>query len=351
MSRLRDQAYLRRFPLCASLALNYQCNLNCAVCYIAAQKRSQAPLPAAFWKRIVSESAALGCLHILLTGGECLLHPDFSEIYLHIRRSGMLATVFTNGTLLSKKSPIAGTTILNVFSEAPPSAVEVSVYGASAETWRKVTGEAGGWDACREGVDCLLAAGIKVRLKMLLTDETCDDLPQVRQWAETLGLNFRFDPGLFPAFDGNNTSLTHRLPADEAVAIEFEDDKLREEWIRFHNEFSGRADTGDLYDCGAGRTSFHVEPDGMMQPCLMVRDPAVDLISHSLPEAWRQVVKSIDRGRLPIDSPCYDCDAKVLCGYCPGFFELETGSYYQPSQFFCALGKERLKRVKALSET
>ena len=345
MARLRDKAYRENIPLSATYALNYQCNLHCNVCYLADASRSVAPLPAVFWQKVADESATLGCLHVLLTGGECVMHPEFSEIYLGIRRRGMLTTVFSNGTLFGDDGFTARSKIMEVFAEAPPSAVEVSVYGAGNATWEKVTGSPNGWDMCRRGVERLLDAGIKVRVKMLLTDQTRHDLPLVKQWADRLGINFRFDPALFPAFDKSTAAVDHRVPAKDAVDVEFADEELCREWTEFHNHFSKIPDEGLLYDCGAGRTAFHIEPDGTMQPCLMVRSPSVDLQKISVTDGWHSISSEISRMRLPENSPCRGCEAKVLCGYCPGFFEIETGSSYEPPEYFCALGKERLRRV------
>ena len=43
-----------------------------------------------------------GTLFVLLTGGELLLYPGFREVYLGLRKMGMILTVNTNGTLLDE---------------------------------------------------------------------------------------------------------------------------------------------------------------------------------------------------------------------------------------------------------
>src|SRR5215831_5146932 len=45
--------------------------------------------------------AALGTTIITISGGEPMLHPDLDEIIRHIRRRGILATLITNGYLLT----------------------------------------------------------------------------------------------------------------------------------------------------------------------------------------------------------------------------------------------------------
>jgi MoaA/NifB/PqqE/SkfB family radical SAM enzyme len=47
--------------------------------------------------------AALGTGIVTMSGGEPLLHPDLDQIIRHVRRRGMIATVITNGFLLSRE--------------------------------------------------------------------------------------------------------------------------------------------------------------------------------------------------------------------------------------------------------
>ena len=46
--------------------------------------------------------------------------------------AGMLMTVFSNATLIDEE-------IVAVFRELPPQAVDISIYGATQETYEKIT--------------------------------------------------------------------------------------------------------------------------------------------------------------------------------------------------------------------
>ena len=54
--------------------------------------------------RRVDLLAALGTGIVTMSGGEPLLHPDLDQILRHIRARGMIATVITNGYLLTARS-------------------------------------------------------------------------------------------------------------------------------------------------------------------------------------------------------------------------------------------------------
>lgn len=87
-------------PVAAHLIPIRRCNLSCAYCneYDA----HSAPVPTRDVLRRVDFLAALGTGIVTLSGGEPLLHPDLDEIIRRIRQHGVIATLITNGYLLSR---------------------------------------------------------------------------------------------------------------------------------------------------------------------------------------------------------------------------------------------------------
>ena len=87
-------------PVNAHLIPIRRCNLSCAYCNEYDDR--SAPVPTADVLRRIDRLAALGTGIVTLSGGEPLLHPDLDEIIRRIRARGMIATVITNGYLLSR---------------------------------------------------------------------------------------------------------------------------------------------------------------------------------------------------------------------------------------------------------
>ncbi len=86
-------------PVAAHLIPIRRCNLACAYCNEFDDH--SAPIGTSEVLRRVDLLAALGTSIVTLSGGEPLLHPDLDEIVLRIRHRGMIATLITNGYLLS----------------------------------------------------------------------------------------------------------------------------------------------------------------------------------------------------------------------------------------------------------
>jgi MoaA/NifB/PqqE/SkfB family radical SAM enzyme len=78
-----------------------RCNLSCAYCN--EYDKVSEPVPTDEMVRRIDKLAALGTTAITISGGEPLLHPELDEIIRRIRDHGILATLITNGYLLTRE--------------------------------------------------------------------------------------------------------------------------------------------------------------------------------------------------------------------------------------------------------
>jgi len=338
LRRLNQRATAQRVPLAGSLALTARCNLRCAHCYLPPHRdngaRPTRELDTAAWLSILDQAADAGCLELLLTGGEPLRRPDFPALYRHARRRGTLVTVFTNGTLVSDDT-------VALFTDLPPRQIEISLYGATAETYERVTGVRGSFERCLAGLRRLLEAHLPVSLKTVLMTLNVHELPALRRLAQAHGVKFRLDPAVFPRLDGDPTPLQWRVPPREAVALEMADEFTLRASRELFRQQRALPPVATLYQCSAGVTAFHVDADGALRPCVMVAQPSADLRAQSFRRAWESVIPALRERTPPPAFACSACDKRSLCGYCPAFFALETGAEGTPSAYLCALGQLR----------
>lgn len=87
-------------PVAAHLVPTRRCNIACAYCNEYDDHSS--PVPLADVLRRIDCLATLGTGIVTLSGGEPLLHPDLDEVIRRIRGHDMIATLITNGYLLSR---------------------------------------------------------------------------------------------------------------------------------------------------------------------------------------------------------------------------------------------------------
>jgi radical SAM protein with 4Fe4S-binding SPASM domain len=130
-----------------------------------------------------------------------------------------------------------------------------------------------------------------------------------------------------------------------AVKKEFSSTKRSKQLHDFFYRMNRQALSAELYQCGAGTTMFHIDPFGWMRPCLMVSGASQDLLTSSFSKVWHSsdFKQFREKGKLPVK--CRECDKKVICGYCPGFFQLESGHEGASSEYLCDFGRERKQAI------
>ncbi len=335
---LRRRAFEQALPLHGTLALTHRCNLRCIHCYLQPGTRPPEPeLSAADWLALAGEAAEAGCFSILLTGGEPLVRPDFAEIYLGIRKMGIHVMLFTNAARVDER-------VVAALREAPPRLIEVTVYGATPETCRAVTGSATAHADAMRGIGLLRAARLPVHLKTVLMQANRHEFEAIRALAADGEPSVRHDAVIQCRHPGDAGVQALRVPPAEVAALEARAvPGLAEEWRRQRGRPAMPAGDGapPLYACAAGGISFYVAADGRVQPCVSAVRHGVPWRRGNLLEAFRRTRESVRTCRAPPGHPCTDCADRVFCGSCPPVAELECGDEAGVCAYACKLARER----------
>jgi radical SAM protein with 4Fe4S-binding SPASM domain len=332
----------RRIPIDGTIETTCRCNLRCIHCYLNEPPNSRGvsarELPTRRLMTLIDEIAEAGCLSLLLTGGEPLLRPDFPDVYLHALKRGLLVTVFTNGTLLSER-------IADLLSEYRPERLEISLYGATRDTYERITRTPGTFDRCMAGIRRAAARGLPLKLKTMAMAPNRHEIAAMREFAHRLGAEFLFDAQLNPRVD-SRANHHHELQLTAAAVNTLD----RQHPTRTHElrSFCERhvpsdeiADAERLYTCGAGETSFAVDPYGRLSLCLLSRKTSFDLHTGTFAQGWHDFLPRLRAQRWRSHSPCRSCRLVSLCGSCPASAELEHGDPEAPIPQFCEIAHRR----------
>ena len=88
-------------PILAQIVPIRRCNLACTYCN--EYDKHSPPVALATMRERIDHLARLRTANVEISGGEPLLHPDLDELIRHIRGTGALAGLITNGYLLNEK--------------------------------------------------------------------------------------------------------------------------------------------------------------------------------------------------------------------------------------------------------
>lgn len=345
----RDGLWASSGPALARLdiELTERCNNDCVHCSVnlpagdAAARDREWPTRA--WQALLKDAADLGCLVVRITGGEPLLRDDFAEIYRRARELGLRVMLFTNATLMTPR-------LARLLRDVPPlEAVEVSVYGMTAESYEAVSRTPGSFAAFRRGLGLLREHGVPFVVKGAYLPATRREMDEFEAWAARV-TGSPDPPSLALLFDlrsrrggGKNALIAGlRIGGDEFVRIARRHGEAAvDEWRGFcARSGGGRGDR--LFNCLPGGGSAAVDAYGRLQYCLGLRHPdtVCDLRAGTLREAVTgflprvRALRSTDPAYL---ERCGRCFLRGLCEQCPAKSWAEHGTLDTPVEYFCGV--------------
>lgn len=331
----------KRVPINAAIELTHRCNNDCIHCYCSLPAGDSGAIRGELTLReiekLFDDLQELGCLWLLITGGEPLLRPDFKEIYLSAKRHGFIVSLFTNGTLVTDE-------IADLLQKYPPFDVEITMYGATAETYEKVTRVPGSYRPYWEGVQRLLKRKVKLKLKTVALTINQHEMRQLNDIARGLGCEFRFDPVLNKRIDARTRTRPeeYRITPEDVVRLDLEFPERMKEHEEFCEKLVGEPDASrKVITCSAGRSTLHILPDGTVLPCQMLITMGWSIRERPLREIWeREFQKILDLERK-FDLDCDRCGLQNLCGQCAGWSYVEYGRTDAQVQYLCDIARKR----------
>ena len=287
---LTAKAARQKIPISGTFELTSRCNFNCKMCYIHGMEDMDSlrkgELSVKEWLSIAEEAKKGGLLFLLLTGGEAMIRDDFMELYEALAQMGFRLVINTNGSLVTDE-------ILDLFRRYPPGRVNVSMYGASEETYSRLCGVRRR-DRVAKAIQDLKALGISVRTIMTITPYNCEDMQAVYGFSRREGTLLEMTSYMFPPVrrdEGMQGENAARFSAAEAGRYMVEKEcialtpgqrheravKVTEHVKRMEEILSDpqreKPECGKGIICQAGRSSFWITWDGRMKICGLTSEP------------------------------------------------------------------------------
>jgi MoaA/NifB/PqqE/SkfB family radical SAM enzyme len=269
---LQQRALRRAQPLSALLELTYACNWRCVFCYNP-RHHDRRRLSGDEWCAVVDDLRKLGTLNVTLTGGEPLLHPQAFEVMAAARARAMTFRLFTNGSLVTDD-------VACRLAELRPVTVELSLHGARPETHDGATATPGSFEALWRGVAALKRYAVPTVLKTPLTRLNELELEEMIALTEREGVPYNLD-----------ATLTHRDDGDPApLRFSMTSEGLGRYYalLARQKQLPASARTPGGVNCGLGRTTLAVGPEGDVYPCPQWRKSSLGNVRETrLLDMWQ----------------------------------------------------------------
>ncbi len=336
---LAEKALRANVALSGTIEMTAACNLSCVHCYLGPHQRDRTAGQQELTTReicgLIDQFASEGCLWLLLTGGEPFVRPDALKIYDHAKMSGLLVTVFTNGTTITPS-------IADHLADLPPYSIEITLYGRTRETYERITRVPGSYDRCRRGIQLILERDLPLKLKSMIMTLNLHEIGEMKSFARELGVEFRYDAEINAGLNGNPVPVSLRVSPEAAAELDRSDERRLQGW----RDLCRRAGTLQprheyVYRCGAALSTFHVDSFGRLSACVLSRYPSYDLRQVGFRAAWHMLSPTVRNMPATRPIPCRGCELAPLCGVCPGKSALEAGDPEAELEYFCKVAHLR----------
>jgi len=295
-----------------------RCNLQCAYCYASSYNRTDLKIEEI--QDVLSQAAKLGTRHVILSGGEPLLHPDFYEIAEYAKKLGLKVHITSNGTMIDE---IAAEKLRSLDVN-----VTISLDGSCAEVNDPLRGD-GTFSLAINSIDNLVNSGVYTSIRMTLVKQNASD---VRNYIE-LAIKHNVNRCIIERVTGI-TGIPQSMELEPSIADVLQSFKIMSEyrakgfnvgsndplWLLFRKDLLEKYanKTHICGGCTAGVAAITVNPDLSVTPCPRLPIKVGNLREDSLENIWHNsdVLQNL-RNRDLFDG-CSSCKYKYICGGCRG---------------------------------
>ena len=319
----------KRYPYAAHLEITPKCNFNCVHCYLQ-QHHHEHQLSYDEIISIIDVLYEKGIIFLTLTGGEIFTRKDFMDIYMYVKKKGFLVELFTNGALITDE-------IIKTLAKYPPLLVEISLYGGCEETYKKVTGIEGAFDRVVSSCKKLIDANIRLSLKSPIINLTYGEIEDMRKIADDLGVTFAPTFEICSTIDGDDLASKYMLTMKQILQYEINDFYKRDITnVDMEREKEQKLKAFErreyMFNCKIGLTSFVIDYEGNMIPCMKVRHRGRKLTKDNFDEVWEEF-GTYQNMKFSPKCKCIDCPSLYYCETCSAETEFNYGDLeYRPAE-------------------
>lgn len=310
-------------PLISSLQfeLSSRCNERCIHCYIPNDKKNHGfDMPTAKVKSILDEFAAMGGIHVTLSGGEAFLHKDLIEIAKYCREKDLKISILSN--LISLKDEQ-----IEALKEVNLYLIQVSLYSMDPEIHDFITTVKGSFEKTRAAIEKLVAADIPVQISCPIMKANRKGYDKVLDYAKKLKIKAQTDYIMMARSDLDTENLANRLSLEETEEllrdliehdVKYKEETLQQlpisDEIKFNLERYMKQPI-----CGVGYDNCCITANGDVYPCAGWQDYVLgNIYKQSLQEIWEnsERVKELRKITQASFPQCLECEARDYCARC-----------------------------------
>lgn len=333
-----------------------RCNLSCIHCHQDSGDAEDSELTTEKKFELIDRLGDAGISIVTFSGGEPLVCPDIFEAVRRASDSGILCTIASNATLMTRDT-------VRKLKESGIRRVEIGLDGYRAETHDFLRNHPGSFEATVQGIrNCAEAGFDELCATMTLHSKNVNELRGTITLAEKLGVDRFYLNRLIPA--GRGRDVIHlditdeqRIEALEYAYEKFHDSAVSGKGIQpycrgmtYYDRLGHERSDGEIFTvnealsgysrmwrgkfsdriqgivkkfasgfggCSAGITYAGLTAGGDLLPCVPAPMKLGNLLEKDLEEIWvNSELLNYMRRRDELQGACGACAYKNICGGC-----------------------------------
>ena len=320
------------------------CNERCIHCYIPHDYKISYIESDLFYD-VLTQCKDMRLLHLTISGGEPMLHKNFSDFLRKCNEYNFSVNVLSNLTLLNDE-------IIEEMKANHLLGVQVSLYSMDPNIHDEITQMKGSLEKTRNAILKLIENNIPLQISCPTMKQNKNCYEEVINWAKKHKINVGDDFGLIGRYNHTTQNLNCRLSLDEINDLIKSKASKDSKYIeQLEMEVAKKKNmTADDSVCSVCHSSICIADNGNVYPCAGWQDYIVGNIKEaSLKDIWEnsqkvQYLRSLRKKDFP---KCIQCPDKEFCTMCMvrNANENPQGDPLIINEFFCNIAKLNKKVV------
>lgn len=308
-------------PKVASLELTNRCNIRCLHCYGNFESCNNITMPIDGVKKVLNDLNEMQAYIIELTGGECLMHPDFRDILSYALSLNFVhISILTNGIALTEE-------IINLIVKNKDRVfVQIDLHSLDDTYLQWFTGVKNTLDIIKRNITKLAESNVRLRIATIVTKRNIDEMYSIAEWVYNLGIRT-----YAPAF---SVELGRAKEVDDDVLLNDEEhlQKFMDNIVKINNDFGAivkmKNEFGfqDTYNCGCLSSHVTIDANGRIKICTMdtlkyIKSDFGNAFKESIRKIYeekQELIAEFSNTMAPIanSEECKHCENATFCSSC-----------------------------------
>lgn len=321
----------------AQIEITGKCNMHCKHCRASFDKKSDMPID--IISNIVDFAMENGGdnTEVILSGGEPLLHKDFSDILDMLKEKKIKKLIITTNGSINIEPYLDKIKSFN-------SLISISLDSINKEKHDEFRGYKGAFDKAINTIKILNNNNIKTNIRTSIIPEDIDKIPDIAKFVHNLGVKRLSISSIIPTGRALENKELFMTKEEKQKFIE-QVNKTRQEYLEKNMQVitsdplrnicnecceSHMEDSIVIEGCTAGITNFNVNSNGDLTPCAMLNKKVLNVFETAKEEisdkyANSEIIKNLVTRNLK--GKCSNCKLKNRCGGCRARAENVNGDY------------------------